>query len=344
MNGTQREQRLKHSLVNATETVRNKFQQLRKDHLEVRKNLEDQYKPITKKLSGLIALNQHNVAANSLPRVKAKEEIAIKTEGVKRELNEKSDEGDDDDFEQSGDLDDMRERRRNELLGKKKRKDSSFSRTQKSKHTARDVADNIEEEIEKKSGVLHVDGNDLNFDGNDSNDDDDEYMELFRPLKFQLSSKSESPSRKIRINDVKKQIEIEKNVSKTKKLQPSIQRRIKKSIFTPFKYRDKKNLHQLLEKKKPYAPINPVPTRKSISKKKKSSTKSIIHGDGLQHMSMKEYNSENPCKNMFSYWNDPNELVDRLRLLISSSSAGHTGHNNEIISIVEELREANIIE
>lgn len=46
----------------------------------------------------------------------------------------------------------------------------------------------------------------------------------------------------------------------------------------------------------------------------------------------------------YMYWDDPNELVDRLRLLVSSSSAGHTGHNNEIISIIEELREAHIIE
>lgn len=45
----------------------------------------------------------------------------------------------------------------------------------------------------------------------------------------------------------------------------------------------------------------------------------------------------------YTYWDDPNELVERLRLLVSSSSAGHTGHNNEIISIIEELREANII-
>lgn len=46
----------------------------------------------------------------------------------------------------------------------------------------------------------------------------------------------------------------------------------------------------------------------------------------------------------YKYWDDPNEIVDRLRLLIASQSAGHTGHNNEIISIIEELREANIIE
>lgn len=45
----------------------------------------------------------------------------------------------------------------------------------------------------------------------------------------------------------------------------------------------------------------------------------------------------------YTYWNEPNELVDRLRLLIASKSAGHSGNTNEIMSIVEELREADII-
>lgn len=46
----------------------------------------------------------------------------------------------------------------------------------------------------------------------------------------------------------------------------------------------------------------------------------------------------------YKYWDDANELVDRLRLLIASQTAGHTGHNNEIIAIIEELREARIIQ
>lgn len=45
----------------------------------------------------------------------------------------------------------------------------------------------------------------------------------------------------------------------------------------------------------------------------------------------------------YTYWDDPNELVDRLRLLVASKSAGHSGHTNEIMSIIEELREADII-
>lgn len=46
----------------------------------------------------------------------------------------------------------------------------------------------------------------------------------------------------------------------------------------------------------------------------------------------------------YEYWDDPNELVERLRLLLSSQSAGNNSHQNEILSIIEELREANIIE
>lgn len=46
----------------------------------------------------------------------------------------------------------------------------------------------------------------------------------------------------------------------------------------------------------------------------------------------------------YEHWDDPNELVERLRLLIASEQAGNTSVGNEIISIIEELREAKIIE
>lgn len=45
----------------------------------------------------------------------------------------------------------------------------------------------------------------------------------------------------------------------------------------------------------------------------------------------------------YVFWDDPNELVVRLELLLASQAAGNTSHNNEINSIIEELREANII-
>lgn len=42
------------------------------------------------------------------------------------------------------------------------------------------------------------------------------------------------------------------------------------------------------------------------------------------------------------YFDDPNELVDRLRLLLASQEAGNTAHTNEINAILEELRELGL--
>ena len=48
-------------------------------------------------------------------------------------------------------------------------------------------------------------------------------------------------------------------------------------------------------------------------------------------------------KTDYVHWDDPHELVDRLGLLIASQRTGNCGYTNEIVSIVEELLEANII-
>lgn len=46
----------------------------------------------------------------------------------------------------------------------------------------------------------------------------------------------------------------------------------------------------------------------------------------------------------YIYFDDVNELCERLKLLIASQGAGNTSHSNEIASILEELRECGIIE
>jgi len=65
-----------------------------------------------------------------------------------------------------------------------------------------------------------------------------------------------------------------------------------------------------------------------------SEKNNIITGAGI-NMRLQKHN--------IIYWNKPNELVDRLRLLYSSLAAGNTGVRNEIISICEELVEARIL-
>lgn len=54
---------------------------------------------------------------------------------------------------------------------------------------------------------------------------------------------------------------------------------------------------------------------------------------------LKKYKSDTD----YVYWDDPNELIERLKLLIASKNAGNTNHDNEILSIIEELKEADVI-
>lgn len=46
---------------------------------------------------------------------------------------------------------------------------------------------------------------------------------------------------------------------------------------------------------------------------------------------------------IYEYYDDVNELVDRLKLLYSSSVAGNDSHINEIASIIEEMKEVGVI-
>ena len=48
----------------------------------------------------------------------------------------------------------------------------------------------------------------------------------------------------------------------------------------------------------------------------------------------------NDNKINYVHWDDPNELVS---LIEASRQAGHNAHDNEILSIIEEFREADFI-
>ena len=88
--------------------------------------------------------------------------------------------------------------------------------------------------------------------------------------------------------------------------------------------------------KRYYDPDGQINGSKSIKYKEIISKLMHREGRGLFKQLTKGWNE-------YVYWDDPNELVDRLRLLIASQQAGHNNHNNEIISIIEELKEADII-
>jgi hypothetical protein len=71
-----------------------------------------------------------------------------------------------------------------------------------------------------------------------------------------------------------------------------------------------------------------------LTKPRTNSTESCTKGKGLPILKNVKKDTN------YVYWDDPNELVDRLKLLIASRDAGNTGLDNEIISIIEELHEA----
>lgn len=100
------------------------------------------------------------------------------------------------------------------------------------------------------------------------------------------------------------------------------------SIIKPYLL-DKRILKDEKNRSKP-EPITKIPaTRARV-------LKTFQQGKGLV---MKF--SESPVE--YIYFDDVNELVERLKLLIASQIAGNTNHNNEIVSIIEELRELEII-
>lgn len=76
---------------------------------------------------------------------------------------------------------------------------------------------------------------------------------------------------------------------------------------------------------------------KPLFKLRKDSESSVPHGTGLPLMKTWKKNVD------YIYWDNPNELVERLKLLLASRDAGNTGLDNEIVSILEELREGGII-
>lgn len=70
----------------------------------------------------------------------------------------------------------------------------------------------------------------------------------------------------------------------------------------------------------------------------------ILSDAGYTGKGMPQYKvAQKDVKLDYVYWDDPNELVNRLRLLLASRAAGNSSHGNEIMSIIEELREAQII-
>jgi hypothetical protein len=100
---------------------------------------------------------------------------------------------------------------------------------------------------------------------------------------------------------------------------------------------DLKSYKQILIQTSAHLTADGSRIRKGGTKYETIIEKFFLTGEGMKYggLKLQKYN--------LVYWNDPNELIDRLRLLLASQAAGNTSVSNEILSIFEELYEAGII-
>lgn len=109
--------------------------------------------------------------------------------------------------------------------------------------------------------------------------------------------------------------------------------------------RDEKKYKRLLAKTYALHPSydSSRPPRASRSKKYQQVIKKIYPPATRVRKTGKGVFVEAPERVAWVHWNDPNELVNRLEILVASRRAGHSGHTREILSIEEELREEGYI-
>lgn len=116
----------------------------------------------------------------------------------------------------------------------------------------------------------------------------------------------------------------------------------KKIVISPDDFDEDGFYHGTARKRRkievPVKNLQIVPVEEKYRRKRRLKRTQIRTGTGLEKKFIPY--AENI---VYEYYDNPNELCDRLRLLVSSKSAGNSNHDQEINSIIEELRERHII-
>lgn len=325
---TKSEKKIKLAVVQATEHIRNKFKEIHDERKENDRLLDEQYKPITKKLKNLIdaktsthalasaPLHDNHAAIDQINTASSPTAHAIRRPKVRFRYN--------------------RVQRR-----------SNLRKVNHQPYVEASDANNVHENLLDQR-LLDADLAEIPSD----DDDDDELMSTdgakaaadVSNSKRQLEHSDDEESRARRRSKATK---VDRKIL-TKKLNAPHPKALQINHVRQPRERGKSRRSEAELLQLPY--YNPASLHQRIfAKPMRRQTRSIslsglnanTTGRGMIDLTKKEFHNNS---NNFVYWNDANELVSRLRLLVSSVSAGHTGHNNEILSIIEELREENIIE
>lgn len=319
---------VKMSLIRATNAVRQKFKKLHQDRLEKRQILEEQYRPITKKMNKLMATTTSKALDinNNIRLPMNSTNISQNGYNANNSLV---------------DVDNNHISSYDEILN-----DAS----QRSEHQPVRQSLGTEDQVINMTDSMN-DNEGYDADGsyamflngisgtNDSNPTSSAHgaPTLIIPHRkkrsYEHSSSSSTNDRKKRVKlisckpTLKKKLRVKltrfENDCKLKKyLDPNVLDKKKKKKKIGSKRDSKHSISYTYN-------LRNTPVRKNLPT-----------GDGLIDSDAMIYDNNNKS---YVYWDNANELCDRLKLLVASQNAGHSGHHNEIVSLIEELREAKII-
>lgn len=323
---TKAEKKIKLAVAQAAEHIRNKFKEIHNDRKETYRLLEEQYKPITRKLRNLTDDRTSPPQAEPFVESNHVDTTAADADTIRRP--------------QVLRFQGNRVERRNKLRGARHNAALAVSEIY-NKYKNMDESGYRDEGFmalgEEAAAVAVANNSKRRLTHSDSEEEEEEALERRR-------SKATKVERRIiteKLNSVPpKALELQKlrglkpQKPQKSQLKPKHRRSEAQRLASSF-YNH--TIPTVMESREYAMPAKRLTRLNSLKSPKAS-------GNGMIDLTMKEFhNNDKACSNMFVYWNDVNELVSRLRLLVSSASAGHTGHNNEIISIMEELREADII-
>lgn len=310
------ENKLKVSLIQATESIRKKFKKLHNERIERKQILEEQYKPITSKIGKLIV----TTAAVSKQRKKP----LLNSSNMSKN-SENIDESIQDDIFTSANNNNISTN--NEIVGEPSIQEES-----------QQLAEN------------HFDT--INNNDNDHNDSYTMFLSGVEPknITSNIETKPIGIKRKRThdsihsISGIRKQRILSHQPPKNKSLYVKLKRLEEIDALQPYLARNN------LVKKEIRKRIKHTDINQNMNNKKKKRKKNDVN-DMKSNLSSKGEGVvipdimvvDNNKTKSYVYWDNANELCGRLKLLIASQNAGHTGHQNEIVSILEELREAKII-
>lgn len=342
----QKEKRLKSSLVNVRKTIANKFKKLHRDRIARERELTEKYAPITDSIKKIIETKKN--IQNETSRIVENDD---EQEEEQEQQQQEEDHYEDDDYGDQMRLlqpinhryyaenDEAPENNNyfNNIIDENDNNNNNNEIVDMSFENADEMVVPQQRRIERRRRRIDHDEiilrhNQRMQNGNRKRDrdvqhdfDDDEIAHQRRTSikRKRLLTVAANANRSI---DLRAAL---KNVQRTKKVTASM---LRKKIVKP-------EGDLLLQARKGRFTFTDGIVKNHFAKKRINQVK-LRDGSGLLEEKFIPY-TQNIT---YEYYDDPNELVDRLRLLMASKSAGNSNHAQEINSILEELRERKIIE